>query len=143
MTSSVRCVFDTSAVVSAVLFEHGNPGRAFYWALDHAEVLLSEEVVEEISGVLGREKFARYVTSEERDAFVERLVAEARLVEVTEDVAECRDPTDDKFLALAVSGDASYVITGDDDLLVLDPFRGIRILSPRAFLESVAHTEGE
>ena len=140
MKRSARCVFDTNAVVSAALFEHGNPGRAFYWALVHCEVLLSEEVVEEISGVLAREKFARYVTSEERDKFIERLIAEARLIEVTDRIAECRDPKDDKFLELAVSGDASYLIPGDEDLLVLDPFRRTRIFSPREFVESVVRT---
>ena len=139
----MRCVFDTNAVVSAALFEHGNPGRAFYWALDNAEILLSEEVVEEICDVLGRDRFARYVTAEERDALIERLIAEARLIEVADEIAECRDPTDDKFLELAVSGNASYLVTGDDDLLVLDPFRGIRILSPREFLDSVGDSRSQ
>ncbi len=48
----------------------------------------------------------------------------------------CRDPDDDKFLELALSGDADVIVSGDDDLLVLHPFRGIPILSCDAFLES-------
>jgi predicted nucleic acid-binding protein len=55
---------------------------------------------------------------------------------VTTIVTACRDPDDDKILALAVSGQADIIITGDADLLVLDPFQGVRILAPRAYLES-------
>ena len=49
-------------------------------------------------------------------------------------IAECRDPKDNKFLELAVAGNADCVITGDKDLLVLNPFRGIKIISPSDFL---------
>jgi predicted nucleic acid-binding protein len=56
------------------------------------------------------------------------------LVDVTERVAACRDPKDDKFLELAVSGRASCIVSGDKDLLALHPFRGIAILNPAAFL---------
>ncbi len=48
-------------------------------------------------------------------------------------IRACRDPDDDRILECAVSARAQYVITGDADLLELDPFRGIRILSPSAF----------
>jgi predicted nucleic acid-binding protein len=51
------------------------------------------------------------------------------------DVIACRDPKDDKILSLAVSGTATHIVTGDADLLDLDPFRAIRIVSPGAFIE--------
>jgi predicted nucleic acid-binding protein len=47
-----------------------------------------------------------------------------------------RDPDDDKFLETAIAGEADCLVTGDGDLLVLDPFRGVRILTARAFLEA-------
>ena len=50
-------------------------------------------------------------------------------------VHACRDPRDDKFLEVAVNGMADLIVTGDDDLLVLDPFRPTRILTPKQFLE--------
>lgn len=50
-------------------------------------------------------------------------------------LAVCRDPSDDRMLELAVAGGAAAIIAGDQDLLTLSPFRGIPILSPRAFLE--------
>ena len=123
MSSKPRCVFDTNVIVSAALYEYGNPGQAFDWALDNCGVLLSDEVAQEIHEVLSREKFSRYITTEGRELFLQRLVAETHLVEVTLAVRECRDPKDDKFLELAVCGDASRIITGDGDLLELDPYR--------------------
>ena len=137
MTNKRRCVFDTNVIVSAALYGYGNPGRAFDWALDNCDVLLSDEVAEEVHGVLSREKFSRYISTQEREVFLQRLVAETELIEVTMAISECRDPKDDKFLELAVCGDASHIVTGDDDLLELHPFRGISILAPREFLESV------
>jgi uncharacterized protein len=134
----VRCVFDTSAAVSALLFEQSVPARAFYAVLDRGQVLLSQATFAELAEVLGRKKFDRYVSPEDRERFLARLLREGRLVEVTEEVRACRDPKDDKFLELAVCGGASCVVTGDQDLLALHPFRGVPILTPARFLELLA-----
>lgn len=56
------------------------------------------------------------------------------MVNVLETVTECRDPRDNKFLELAVSGRATHIVTGDSDLLALHPFRGIIVVSPSSFL---------
>jgi predicted nucleic acid-binding protein len=69
--------------------------------------------------------------------FLSALVREAKLVDVTDVINECRDPKDDKFLELAVSGDADYIVSGDKDLLELNPFQGIRILSPNELMDSL------
>ena len=53
---------------------------------------------------------------------------------ITERIVACRDPTDDKFLELAVSGNADLILSGDKDLLTLHPFRGIPIVTPAAFV---------
>lgn len=84
MSSKVRSVFDTNVVVSSLLFENGNPSKAFRYALKHGEVLLSLELLEELSEVLEREKFNRFVTREERDEFLETFVERAILVEIVE-----------------------------------------------------------
>jgi putative PIN family toxin of toxin-antitoxin system len=65
---------------------------------------------------------------------LDALIEYAFWVEVNTQVTVCRDPKDDKFLSLAVSGGATYIVTGDKDLLALDPFQGIRILTPSDFL---------
>ncbi len=81
-------------------------------------------------------KFDRYVTRDERERLLAAFLRAAAVVEVSEPIAACRDPKDDKFLELAVSGNATCIVTGDDDLLALNPFRAIPILSAEQFVES-------
>lgn len=136
MTHSARYVFDTNTLVSAVLFEHSKPGQAFRRALQLGQILVLSSTLEELAEVLQREKFARYVTVSEREEFLEAFVDRALFIEPTEEIRACRDATDDKFLELAVSGKADCIISGDTDLLVLNPFRDIAIRTVAKFLET-------
>ena len=61
----------------------------------------------------------------------------AELVTITDRIAACSDPTDDKFLELAVNGHADLIVSGDGDLLALNPFRDIPIVTPAAFVQGV------
>ena len=128
-------LFDTNTIISALLFEESNSGLALKRALESGILLLSMDVAEEYANVLRREKFDHYVRRRIREEFLRTLIKEATFVEITETIQACRDSKDDKFLELAVSGGASCLITGDEDLLILNPFREISILSPRQFLE--------
>ena len=130
-----RFVFDTNVIVSAVLFNNSVPGQAFSRALSHGMILVSRALMGELSRVLGRDRFDRYVTREERDAFLVSLIRESNLIGISQVVQVCRDPEDDQILELAVNGNATYIVTGDADLLVLNPFRGIEIVTPAAFLK--------
>lgn len=138
MSLKARYVFDTSALVSALLFEQSVPGRAFQSAREQGEILISQATATELAEVLSRKKFDRYLTREEREQFLVLFLHEATVVEISEEVQVCRDPKDDKFLELAVCGQASYLITGDEDLLTLQSFRGISILTPAQFLQKLA-----
>lgn len=135
MRNDRRYVFDTNTLVSAALFGGGTPGEAFRYALKTGVVLLSKATFEEIDEVIAREKFDDYLTAEERGAFIEALVDRSRFANPTEEVKACRDPDDDKFLELAVSENATCIVSGDLDLLELDPFQGIPIMEPADFLE--------
>jgi putative PIN family toxin of toxin-antitoxin system len=88
--------------------------------------------------VLQRKKFDRYLTIDERALFLADCTRTASIVTITETVHVCRDPKDDRFLEIAINGAATYLITGDPDLLVLHPFRGIPILDPNALLLMLA-----
>jgi putative PIN family toxin of toxin-antitoxin system len=88
----------------------------------------------ELADVLSRRKFDPYVTVQERQIFLRLLLSLVDLISVLPVIQACRDPKDDKFLELAVAGAASCIVTGDTDLLALDPFRGVRIVTPTAFL---------
>ena len=95
---------------------------------------MSDALSEELGRVLVRRRFDRYVSPEDRIKLFDGLTRDAEFVEITETVQVCRDPEDDRILELAVNGNADYIVTGDADLLVLNPFRGIRILRPADFL---------
>ena len=133
----MRYVFDTNVMVSALLSETGKPAQAFRYAITNGKILLSRDALRELNEVLGRKKFARYITGERRKEFLETLVKLAVLVEIIENVAACRDSKDDKFLELALNGDAQYIISGDRDLLTLHPFRNVNIITVEAFLRMI------
>ncbi|ASC73547.1 hypothetical protein XM38_045150 [Halomicronema hongdechloris C2206] len=122
-------------MVSALLFKDSIPGRALYFALAHGNILISSETITELIEVINRRKFDKYLTNDEREEFLESLLVRAELVEVLEDLKICRDPKDDKFLNLASSGEANFIVTGDDDLLILKSYRDIPILNAKDFLE--------
>lgn len=97
-------------------------------------MLVSEQTLVELNEVLRRPKFDKYVSESQRLEFLAALLREAEVIEVRDVVTECRDPKDNKFLELALSGNGSHIVTGDSDLLALDPFRGIAIVNPQSFL---------
>ena len=130
-------VFDTNVIVSALLLNDSVPGRALVPALNHGTILVSGALMGELSRVLSRDRFDRYVSREERDEFLESLIEESDLIEITELVQACRDPEDDRVLELAINGNAKYIVTGDADLLLLNPFRGVKIVTPAEFLKAL------
>jgi putative PIN family toxin of toxin-antitoxin system len=136
MSDRPRYVVDTNVIVSALLIGGSAPGRAVRRVLEVGELILSTQAATELQEVLSRPKFTRYVTAEEREAFLSALIARALLVEPTETIRVCRDPKDDMLLELAVAGGATAILSGDADLLVLGSFRSIAILSPGDFLRS-------
>ncbi|MEX2578503.1 MAG: putative toxin-antitoxin system toxin component, PIN family [Verrucomicrobiales bacterium] len=129
-------VFDTNTLVSAFLFRLSIPGRALHAAISGGDLLFSAGTAQEIVEVIRREKFDRYVDRRKREDLLRSLLDDAIIIDIREVIRECRDPDDDKFLALAASARAECIVTGDDDLLVLNPFRDIPIVTPREFLES-------
>jgi putative PIN family toxin of toxin-antitoxin system len=131
----LRCVFDTNVLVSALLLPQSKPRQSIDFVLQAREILLSSAVLVELYEVLSREQFRRYVDRDDIRRFLSALTREAEWIDVDVQIAACRDPKDDKFLELAISGHATHIVTGDSDLLALDPFRGIRILPPHLFLE--------
>lgn len=128
-------VFDTNVIVSALLIQDSNPSRALCHAENTGTLLYSTPVIEEIAQVLSRPKLNKYIDSKDIDGFLARIHRSWKNVEIMHAIQECRDPKDDKFLELAVNGQADMIVTGDQDLLSLNSFRDIMILTPSEFLE--------
>jgi uncharacterized protein len=131
----LRCVFDTNVLVSALLKPESKPRQALEVAVRRGKVLLSFATLAELNEVLTRQWLRQFVSEEIVRSFLAGLTLDAELVEVDTRIVACRDPRDDKFLELAVSGRATHIVTGDSDLLTLNPFREIQIISPSSFLE--------
>lgn len=127
-------VFDTNTLISAALFSQSIPRQALDKALLMGFVLVSEPTTVELLAVLLRTKFDRYLQREKRELFLASLLQQTQLIAIVEAITACRDVKDDKFLEVAVNGRATALVTGDDDLLVLHPYRGIAIVNPRDFL---------
>ena len=134
MKDKQRVVVDTNALVSRLLLPASIPGQAVDKAVDEAQILISEATLEELADVLARAKFDSYITVGERQEFLRLLDRIAVTVPIVHTIRACRDARDDKFLELAVNGEASLVVTGDADLLELDPFQGIPIITPASYL---------
>lgn len=127
-------VFDNNVLVSAVLLG-GVPRNAFDKLLDTGTILVSVPFLLELAEVLNREKFNKYVALDERMRFLVSFLKVAEIIEINETITVCRDPKDDKLLELAVSGNADFLVTGDKDLLALNPFREVDIITPREFFD--------
>jgi putative PIN family toxin of toxin-antitoxin system len=131
----LRCVFDTNVLISASLLPESKPRHALDLVLRNGRILISAATFAELFEVLARAKFRRYLNEQDIRTFLAALSREAEWVDVNVRIAASRDASDNKFLELAVSGRATHIVTGDIDLLVLDPFRGITICPPHSFLE--------
>jgi uncharacterized protein len=134
MTARERVVIDTNALVSRLLIPKSVPGQAVRKAIDSADVLVSEATMNELAEVLSRRKFDQFISMDDRQQFIRLLARIVELVPMVYQVRVCRDPKDDRMLEVAVNGTAGLIITGDRDLLVLNPFQGIAIISPAEYL---------
>lgn len=135
VSNEVRLVVDTNVIVSAALKDSSSPATVLRWISAYGGLLKSSITEREVVTVLRRPRIASKITPRFL-ANVERLLASAEPVNITERIVACRDPKDDKFLELAWNGRADMIISGDQDLLVLGIFRGIPIVPPAAFVSA-------
>ena len=107
---------------------------AFLRAQD-GQLLGSDATLLELAEVMNRPRFDRYLDRALRAQLVAEYMNACEVVPIVYPIRACRDPKDDKFLEVAVHGRADAIISGDGDLLALNPFRGIAILTPREYLD--------
>jgi putative PIN family toxin of toxin-antitoxin system len=131
-----RYVLDANVLVSAVLSPGSTASLAYQKALDTGILLISSETFAECENVIFRPKFDRYISLARRQRFLVEFRVAAELVSIIELINDCRDTKDNKYLDIAINGLASVLITGDQDLLILHPYRSILpILSPSDFVK--------
>ena len=127
-------VLDTNTLLSASISDESVSSKAYQKARKKFRITLSDRTWQEINEVIYRPKFDKYLNDFDRFAFLAALHERAIFIEPTETITDCRDPKDNKFLELAVAANAPIIVTGDLDLLVLNPFRNITILKSGDFL---------
>ncbi|MFA1611207.1 putative toxin-antitoxin system toxin component, PIN family [Halobellus rubicundus] len=133
---TVGVVLDTNVLVSALGFG-GPPLEALLRALeDDVRLLASESTLDELDRVMQYDRLP--FTDADRHQYLSILRREASLVQPIEGVEVARDPDDDKFLGVAIAGDADYVVSGDGDLLDIRSYRGVEIVAPDAFVDTIA-----
>ncbi len=132
-------VFDASSLVSAAIRCGSVPDRAVRHAFKTDQIAISEPVLAELVDVLYRPRLARFIDSEQRVELLGLLDTLGVMVAPATPVTDCRDAKDDMYLELALAAAADTIVTGDADLLVLHPWRGVRVLKPAAYL---AESEG-
>ena len=130
-------VFDTNSLLSAALITSSVNANALDIAINRGRIVLSDSVLLEFKEVIFRKKFDKYFLNiKERLEAIEKIEHNSIFFSPVKTISICRDPKDNKFLELAIAADASCIITGDKDLLVLNPFRNIPILNATAFLNT-------
>lgn len=134
MSQIERVVLDTNVVVSGILFPDSVPAKVLLQARTGV-LLVSEAMRQELIEVMERVRFDRYAAGEMRQRVAAEFIRGAVQVFVPTPIRVCRDPRDNKFLEAALHGRANAIVTGDLDLLALDPFHGVRILTSAQFLK--------
>src|SRR4051812_37844022 len=129
-----RVVIDTNVLISSLLLATSTPARAVDKAVTNAQLVSTMETLRELIEKLHSPKFDRYMRPERRDSLLQRVASLVEIVDVLQSIRASRDPKDDKFLEAAVNGRADVIVTGDRDLLTLNPFRGVAIVTPAAYL---------
>jgi putative PIN family toxin of toxin-antitoxin system len=135
-----QVVVDTNVLISAALSPDGAPARLLRRLHRESRLVFAPATFDELRTRLWLPKFDRYASIESRRRFLSNTRESARWHEVPASLNAqtwCRDPNDDKFIALALAAKATWLITGDDDLLCLDPLGELRILTPRAALDEI------
>ena len=134
----MRVVLDTNILVSRFLVPSGNPARIMgHWEAGAFELLVSEAIVAECRRVLGYPRIQKKYkySDDEADKYIAGLGRLATVVIPSEELdAVAADRDDNRIIECAVEGDADYIVSGDSHLKDLRDYRGIRILTPTAFL---------
>lgn len=133
----LRAVLDANVFVSAIIHPAGTPGRLIEGFLREAnfEIVLSPAIVDEVLRALGYRKVRRVLRGADAQLWFEDLVVLSDVVAERELSGVCDDPDDDKYVAAALEGRASHVVTGDRRFLALREYGGVAIVTPRAFLD--------
>jgi len=135
----LRVVLDANVYISALIRPEGPPGQIVERFLRQAsfEIVLSPAIIEETVRAFTYPKVRKYIhTSVAAELWFEDLILLAQFVAGDYELqGVSTDPDDDKYFAAAVEGSATLIVTGDPDLLAVKEYQGVRVVTPRTFLD--------
>lgn len=136
----MKVVIDTNIFISSY-FWGGKPRKIFERVLNgYDELFITEDIINEIIDVMNRDKFT--VNGNDIEDYIHIIKKYSKEIVSENNIKSIgRDADDDKILLCGIAGDVDYIITGDDDLLVLKEYRKIEILKPKDYLEIVYKSE--
>ena len=138
-SNALRVVIDTNIWISFLI---GKAITGLNQAIinDRLIILFSDDLFSELIEVLNRPKFKKYFSESTIQNLIALLNEKVELIETSLHFDDCRDKKDNFLLDLAVSGNANYLVTGDSDLLILNPFENVEIVSYQYFQNIVSTT---
>ncbi len=135
--SKPRVILDTNLLISRALTLKSVTANAVRTIIEHCHIIVSQATMDEFATVLCRIGSKGYIKEKESYDLILAYKEIVEWIPIIEHVQICRDPKDDKFLDLAINGKAEYIITGDQDLLVLHPFKDTKILPHSEFIKTL------
>ena len=136
----MKVVIDTNVIVSYILGSSKSPFKIWQLVLtDKIIPLLSIELFQEIAETLHYPKLQKYIDTKRKTEVLSSLSLLIN-TQITTSIDIVRDQDDNKILEIAISGNAQYIVTGDNDLLTLREYQGIKIMKPTDFLRLVEVT---
>ena len=134
----MQVVLDANIYISSLISPKGTPALIIdRWLKGEFDVLISKPIIDEVSRVTGYERLQKKYRRirENRIEFVELISEQCLSVEPTERLSVVTaDESDNRYIECAVTGSATYIVTGDDHLLSIESYRGINIITPATFI---------
>jgi putative PIN family toxin of toxin-antitoxin system len=128
----VKAVFDTNVLIAAFLTEGICSGLLIRARKQAFNLVLCDDIIREFEGILIRKFKLTSTDISEISAIV--LEAASEILHNLGPIPDiCRDPNDDMIIACAIDAAADYIVTGDEDLLILKRYKDIVIINPRNF----------
>lgn len=132
----IKVIFDTNIWISYLIGRQlGNLTELL--STRKIELVLSDQLLTELKEVTSRKKFQRYFDQQEVNELLKLMDILGTRYEVSENPNVCRDPKDDFLLGLIKASQAKFLVTGDQDLLELNPFEGTEIIEPNQLQERI------
>lgn len=135
MDNYKKYICDTNILLSSLLSDSSPPAKTIDYIRKNGLFSFSQDTFIEFEEVLNRPKFDKFLSIDTRLNFISEVRDLSVFYEINQKIDICRDPKDNKFLDVAIASSADYLITGDDDLLVLKSIKNTTIITPRKFID--------